>query len=134
MSYKIVVSRYNEDISWLDCEISNCIIYNKGKPLLIDNEIMLPNVGRESETYLHYIITNYDNLPDIIVFTKAQISDHIGKNDVTSLINIKNQALNNSMSLNYFTHNDIGNSIHWDKTWNLQNGQYYLQDKSHLFV
>ncbi len=129
MSYKIVVARYNEDITWLSSEHANCIIYNKGEPLNIDNEIMLPNLGRESETYLRYIITNYDNLPDVVVFTQARISDHyVGNNSVDFLINMKNQALNNSISQNFFTHNDVGKSIHWDKTWNLQNGQYYLQD------
>jgi len=62
MSYKIIVSRYNENIDWLSAEMNNCIIYNKGISLGISNEIMLQNVGRESETYLHYIITNYNNL------------------------------------------------------------------------
>ena len=78
MSYKIVVARYNENIEWLNNEKLNCIFYNKGKQLNIDNEVILPNVGRESETYLHYIITNYDDLPDVVVFTQARISDHKG--------------------------------------------------------
>ena len=38
MSYKIVVARYNENIEWLNSEKSNCIIYNKGNKLNIDNE------------------------------------------------------------------------------------------------
>ena len=28
MSYKIIVARYNENIEWLNSEMSNCIIYN----------------------------------------------------------------------------------------------------------
>ena len=129
MSYKIIVARYNENIEWLNSENENCIIYNKGNKLNINNEILLENIGRESETYLHYIITNYNNLPDVIVFTQARISDHKGKDDVNYLINIKNQALENTKSLNYFVHNnDTGHSIHWDKEWNLQNGTYYLKD------
>jgi hypothetical protein len=59
MSYKIIVARYNEPIDWLKSEMSNCVIVNKGEPLQIENEILLNNVGRESESYLHYIITNY---------------------------------------------------------------------------
>jgi hypothetical protein len=73
MSYKIIVARYNENIEWLNSEMSNCIIYNKGNKLNIYNEILLENLGRESETYLHYIITNYYNLPDVVVFTQARI-------------------------------------------------------------
>jgi hypothetical protein len=92
MSYKIIVARYNEDINWLNTEISNCIIYNKGNKLNIENEILLDNVGRESETYLNYIIQNYNNLPDIVIFTQANIADHKGSNDINYLLNIKNEA------------------------------------------
>ena len=59
--YKIVVARCSENISWLRSESNNCIIYNKGNQLNLCNEIMLKNVGRESHTYLHYIISNYEN-------------------------------------------------------------------------
>ena len=102
MSYKIIVARYNENIEWLNSEMSNCIIYNKGNKLNIYNEILLENLGRESETYLHYIITNYYNLPDVVVFTQARISDHKESDDINYLINIKNQALNYSKSTNFF--------------------------------
>ena len=128
MSYKIVVARYNENINWLNSEMENCIIYNKGNKLNIGNEILLKNIGRESETYLQYIITNYDNLPDVIVFTQAIIADHKGKDDIQYLINIKNEALNNSKSNNFYTHYDIGKCVSWDKEWNLRNGKYFLQD------
>jgi len=126
MSYKIIVARYNENIEWLKSEMSNCIIYNKGNKLNIDNEIFLENVGREAETYLHYIITNYDNLPDVVVFTQARIEDHKGSNDVNYLLNIKNEALEHNKSCNYFTHNDIGNDCNFDKNWNLIPEGYYL--------
>ena len=70
MSYQIVVARYNEDIEWI--ADNNKIIYNKGILLNINNEYLLENIGRESETYLHYIIDNYDNLPDVVVFTQVK--------------------------------------------------------------
>ena len=129
-SYKIIVARYNENIEWLNSEMANCIIYNKGNKLNIENEILLENLGRESETYLHYIISNYDNLPDVVVFSQARISDHIGSDNINFLIQLKNSALCESKSQNFMTHNDTGNSIHWDKSWNLRSDGYYL----HLFT
>jgi hypothetical protein len=128
MSYKIIVARYNENIEWLNSEMSNCIIYNKGNKLYIENEISLENLGRESETYLHYIITNYNNLPDVVVFTQARISDHKGSDDINYLIQIKNQALSNSKSQDFFIHHDVGICMHFDKTWNLREEGYYLKD------
>jgi len=128
MSYKIVVARYNEDIQWLKRAKDNCIFYNKGNKLGIENEIMLENVGRESETYLHYIIDNYNNLPNVVVFTQARIADHKGSDDINYLLSIKNQALIFNLSLNFVNHHDIGQSNDWDKEWNLRNGEFYLKD------
>jgi len=128
MSYKIIVSRYNENIEWLKSELSNCVVYNKGDALHIGNEIMVENVGRESETYLRYIIHNYDNLPDVVVFTQARISDHKGSDDIHYLINIKNEALCYTKSQNFVIHNDVGKCIHFDKTWNVRPEGYYLKD------
>jgi hypothetical protein len=124
MSYKIIVARYNENISWLNSELHNCIIYNKGDKLNINEnkniitEIMLDNVGRESDSYLQYIITNYYNLPDVIVFTQANISDH-KKDNLNYLIKIKNEAISQSKSQNFMTYNDTNVPIYFNKIWNL---------------
>jgi len=126
MSYKIIVARYNENIDWLNSEMSNCIIYNKGDKLDINNEIFLENVGRESETYLHYIITNYSNLPDVVVFTQARISDH-RDGGVNYLINIKNEALQHNKSQN-FNIQYVQRNRHCNKTWNLRKDGYFLKD------
>lgn len=129
MSYKIIVSRYNENIEWLNSEINNCIFYNKGEPLNINNEIVLDNVGRESDTYLNYIITNYTKLPTVIIFTQARISDHRGSDDIKYLLNIKDCALLNSKSQNFITHTESRSHMDvWDKEWNLINGEYYLNN------
>lgn len=64
--YQIVVARYNEDISWTSKYQPNVIIYNKGNYL--PKSISLPNVGRESHTYLYHIVNNYNNLADRTIF------------------------------------------------------------------
>jgi hypothetical protein len=92
MSFKIVVARYKENIQWLGPLMDKCIIYNKGDKLGLSNEIMLDNVGREAETYLHYIIDNYQNLPDIVIFTQGNISDHRGSNNINILLKLFHEA------------------------------------------
>ena len=72
---QLVVSRYNEDIGWTK-NFDNVIIYNKGPHLGLQNEIQLPNVGREAHTYLCHIINNYDNLDDYTVFLQGNPFDH----------------------------------------------------------
>ena len=77
MTTKYIIARYSESIGWLHPILSDCIIFNKGKKLGIPYEHLLPNVGRESETYLRFIIENYDDLPDCCVFSQGKIKDHM---------------------------------------------------------
>jgi len=73
-----VVARYNEDTEWMNSHpwnTLNILCYNKG-PRVPDNctdqrgckVVSLPNVGRESHTYLYHIINNYDNLAEVTLF------------------------------------------------------------------
>lgn len=80
-SLHIVVARYNEPLDWLRPVWKSCVVYNKGSPLQEPADAFLevkdvPNVGRESETYFRYILDHYTCLPDIVVFTQGNISDH----------------------------------------------------------
>ena len=74
MKNKIVISRYNENLDWLDLiNQSNydIVIYNKGND--INREfIKLDNVGREAHTFLTYIVDNYDNLPEYTIFLQGE--------------------------------------------------------------
>ena len=76
MSYRIIVARYNEDITWTK-QFSNVIIYNKGKVLNNGyNEVFLNNVGKEGHTYYKYIFDNYDTLEDYTIFLQGTPFDH----------------------------------------------------------
>lgn len=74
MKKEIVVARYKEDISWIS-KIENqgydITVYNK-----YEGENLLPNVGRESHTYLTHIFKNYDNLADFTIFVQGNPFDH----------------------------------------------------------
>lgn len=73
---KLIVSRYNENLDWLNKIEFDYIVYNKGLDDIQFSYIRLRNVGRETDTYLNYIISNYYNLPDIIVFSQGNPFDH----------------------------------------------------------
>jgi len=73
MSNEIVVARYKEDVSWTEefKDDYKITVYNKFK-----GENILKNVGRETHTYLHHIINNYDSLSDNTVFLQGEPFDH----------------------------------------------------------
>lgn len=91
MKTLVVISKYNEDVSWVDKLTHDVIIYDKSENPL-PNSIKRPNIGREGETLLHYIIENYYDLPDLtiflqgdprsnpVVYTYEQVIEEINKN------------------------------------------------------
>jgi len=79
---EIVVSRFNEDLNWLKEIPTNfytkITVYNKGDtPIVcpVNNCTVhqLPNLGRDSHTYFHHVIQNYDNLADITMFLPGSV-------------------------------------------------------------
>ena len=73
----LVVAWYNEDLSWLATTAMpphTLHIYAKHAGVHPDYSVVpLPNVGRETHTYMHHIVANYDSLADVTIFTQAGI-------------------------------------------------------------
>lgn len=104
----IVVARYNEDVSWiykLDGS-DRVVIYNKGEsPLRHDHPrpglrvLDLPNIGRESHTYLFHICQNYHGMcpDDVTVFCQAGLRDHVS-NITTFMRNTPRDAFESGFS------------------------------------
>lgn len=94
----IVVAQYNENLTWLTrlegvvapFAKHNIVVYSKGSTtkepdtnykntnLIPMKTIRLPNVGRETHSYLTHIIERYDTLADCTMFVQGYIGDHIG--------------------------------------------------------
>jgi hypothetical protein len=76
----LIIARYNENLDWIEYIPKNLnitvIIYNKGLDDILYPSIKLQNIGRESHTYLYYIIENYDNLADINIFIQGDPFKH----------------------------------------------------------
>ena len=84
----LVISRYDERLDWIAelleerSWIKNVLIINKGEPILAplpEDKVIIRNarnVGREGETLLHYIIQDYDRLPETLWFMQADPFTH----------------------------------------------------------
>ena len=73
---EIVIAHYNEDLSWLVPSASEATIYSKGsapKIAQLPPCIPLPNIGRETHTYLYHIVANYHNLAEKTMFLQGGI-------------------------------------------------------------
>jgi hypothetical protein len=99
--HTIVISRYKEDLEWIEPYCDEVIVYNKG-PIIhnsVFNEIRnIDNVGREGHTYLHHILVDYHKISDRVTFLQGESLSH---ND-TLLFGIENsEKLLPTQSLSY---------------------------------
>ena len=100
MNLEIIVSRYNEDLTWTTEGVFNeykYTVYNKGDNDNFDKTnvtkiINISNVGRCDHTYLYHIVTNYNRLSDIIVFFPGSLDLTYKKETAIQILNgIKNR-------------------------------------------
>ena len=74
---EVVLCRHREDPSWAAPLAPVLTVYNTGDALPNTSlpagaqVIALPNVGRESGAYLHHIVSRYDSLAELMVFSHA---------------------------------------------------------------
>ena len=77
MSVRLVIAKYKEDVTWTNkIKEHKITVYDKSDSPII-NSIKLPNIGRETHTFLHHIVENYDNLDDVTVFLQGNPFEHI---------------------------------------------------------
>lgn len=75
---EVVLAHHHEDLSWLtnyreSYPAIKFTVYSKtnDSSMLPDGAVPLPNVGRESHTYLNHIVMKYNTLAPWTVFTQA---------------------------------------------------------------
>jgi len=73
---KFVISRYNNDLDWVKKYTDDVIVYDRSDDK-INNCIPVLNIGSDIYDKLTYIIDNYDNLPEIAVYTKGNLFKYI---------------------------------------------------------
>lgn len=74
---EIVIARYNETLDWARDIPYKTHVYNKGDTGFLEGSIPLENIGREAHTYLHFIVENYNSLPECVLFLQGNPFDHI---------------------------------------------------------
>lgn len=74
MNKKWIVTHHYHNFDWIYNYTNNYLIYDKTNTLQeTDNIKHQKNVGYNIYDMFHFIVNNYDNLPDVCVFIKANI-------------------------------------------------------------
>lgn len=75
-----ILSRYNHDLSWVSEYPGTYYIYDRSE-VPLEHTKAVPNIGTDIYDKFTYIIDHYDNLPDVAVYSKANIFKYITKEE-----------------------------------------------------
>ena len=100
--FHIVLSRFSEDVNWIkNFRSFNCIVYvyNKGKEIKENfpenvRVINIPNIAYEDYAYLEYIVSNWNNFPEHVVFMQCNMDHNLSIYEDLSHMNSMNGYVN----------------------------------------
>lgn len=123
-----IVSRYNQDTSWVAEYAPSMILYDRSENP-VPGSIMVPNLGSDLADKFHFIISNYNNLPDVAVYTKANLFKYISKPEFDKVKN--NPFFTPLLTMSHKTYNDEkGKPVCYYRDgiyWEVNNGWYLNQ-------
>lgn len=123
---KWILSRYNHDVSYLPRYTKDVVLYDRSDEPM-PNSIVVPNVGTDIYDKLTYIIDNYDNLPEVAVYSKANIFKYITEEEFEKIKN--NKTFTPIITQNHKTYSDNNGVVcFYDENgmYNERNDYFYL--------
>ena len=81
----LIISRYNHDVDWLKDYEAKVIMYDRSE-IPLSNAIVVPNKGSDLYDKFTFIIDNYDNLPDVAIYTKCNSFKYISKEEFDRIL------------------------------------------------
>ena len=134
----IIICRYDENLMWLNNIVNSkyigkIIIFNKGSSInyLSNDKIIIKdslNIGRETGTYLDYIIFNYHNLPENIWFIKANPF----KSNPNFLELFKDDIIEKYINKSFQTLTTRYNENIPNNMLNIENNIFFISDKAKI--
>lgn len=109
---KYIISRYNHDISWLKEYTNDYVIYDRSEEP-VKGAFVVPNIGSDIYDKFTYIIDNYDRLPDVAVYTKANIFKYITKDEFDKIKD--NKTFTPILTQNHRTYSDNNGQVNFYK-------------------
>ena len=77
---KFILSRYEHDMNWMKDYLADYVIYDRSeKPM--EGSVLVKNIGSDIYDKFTFIIDNYDNLPEIAIYSKANLFKYITKEE-----------------------------------------------------
>lgn len=84
---KYILSRYNHDMAPILKYAKDYVLYDRSDAVpMYEGAIIVPNIGSDIYDKFTYIIDNYDNLPEIAVYAKANLFQYITQEEFEKIL------------------------------------------------
>jgi hypothetical protein len=123
---KWILSRYNHDISYLPSYTKDVVLYDRSDEP-VPNSIVVPNIGTDLYDKFTFIVDNYDNLPEVAVYSKANIFKYITEEEFEKIKD--NKTFTPILTQNHKTYSDNNGVVcFYDENgmYNERNDYWYL--------
>lgn len=77
---RFIVSRYNQDVSWIAEYAPEMYLFDRSDQPIPGSNIR-SNMGTDIADKMLFIIQNYNNLPEVAIYTKANLFKYITKEE-----------------------------------------------------
>lgn len=127
MACNFFVSRYNQDTDWIGEYAPSMILYDRSDDPIPGSNVV-PNLGTDIADKLAYIISNYHNLPPVMIYTKANLFKYISKEEFDEVKD--NSFFTPLLTKNHRTYSTDGKVICYyenDIYWEINNLWYLNQ-------
>lgn len=118
---QFVLSRYNHPDDWRQDYPGDYIIYDRSD-VPLKGSIVVPNIGSDIYDKFTYIVENYDNLPDVAIYSKFNIFKYITKEEFNDIKD--NNTFTPILTMNHEEKPDFSyykDGIYWER-----NNLWYL--------
>lgn len=126
---KYIISRYNHDMEWLKDYTDDYIIFDRSETPLDDLDVVVVrNLGTDIYDKFKYIVDNYNNLPDVAVYTKANLFKYITPEEFDKVKD--NKTFTPLLTQNHKTYSTNGQEIcrYRDGMYEERNNRWYLNE------
>ena len=117
-----VISRYgNQDVNWVGQYVPTMVLYDRSDDP-IPGANVVPNIGTDIFDKFSYIIDHYDNLPPVMLLSKANLFKYITPQEFELVKN--NSFFTPLLTMNHEIKEDVSyyeNGIYWET-----NNKWYL--------
>lgn len=125
---KYIISRYNHDLDLLEGYKGTYVMYDRSEEPIKDSRVIITdNTGSDIRDKLTFIIDNYENLPEVALYTKCNLFKYITKEEWEEIKN--NKTFTPVLTKHHKTYSDNNGVVcFYDENgmYNERNDYWYL--------